>query len=217
MDLRYRLAVVTGAGDGSGRAIAVALSRLGAAVLSADPDLCAAEDTASLVREARVRAWALEVDLEVDTDVALLAARAQDLGGMDLLVVGSSTLPARIRLTQIFLDGLGQRRGRRDGTPAVVNLCPPVADLHGATASPDGGATAAAGVVRFTRSLAHSDASTGARVMAVVPGTRWPDRAGVTTPSEVARVVVGLLSRGAPGQVVELGQAPGGLRSKPGG
>ena len=46
MDLRYRLAVVTEAGAGLGREIAVALSRVGAAVLSVDSDLSSAEATA---------------------------------------------------------------------------------------------------------------------------------------------------------------------------
>ncbi|VXB91848.1 hypothetical protein [Nocardioides sp. AX2bis] len=67
--------------------MAVALSRAGAAVLCADPDLAAAERTATLVRQGRVAAWAVQGAVDDEVDVALLAARARDLGGADLLVV----------------------------------------------------------------------------------------------------------------------------------
>ena len=177
MDLRYRLAVVTGAGDGLGREIAVALSRGGAAVLAADRDLGAAERTADLVREARVSAWALQVDLSEESDLQLLAARARDLGGIDLLVESTGGVRASVRLTQLFLAGLPERRGRRDGTPAAVTV----------------------GTLPDTTALTASAAPSDARLMAVVPGT-W----GLDHPGEVTRVVVGLLRRGTAGEVVTL-------------
>ena len=181
MELRYRLAVVTRAGTGLGREVAVALSRVGAAVLSVDRDLSAAEETAVLVGRARVAAWALQVDPADEDDLLMLADRAHDLGGMDLLVVDGTTPSATseperrapTRLTELFVDGLTERRGRSDGSPAVVHVC----------GRPD---------------TAHELAGprSGARVMAVV--------GGAVDASEVARVVVDLLAHGVAGEVVEL-------------
>jgi NAD(P)-dependent dehydrogenase (short-subunit alcohol dehydrogenase family) len=203
MDLRYRLAVVTGAGGVPGREIAVALSRVGAAVLSTDPDLAAVEKTAAIVRAARVRAWALQVDVTVDADLQMLAARAHDLGGMDLLVTCGAGLPAQRRLTRLFIEGLSQRRGRRDGSPAAVNVARVTCSGQESARSPED-AGSEPGLVRFTGSVAEPSSAAGARVMAVVPGPASEQGAAGSRPDEVARVVVELLSRGAPGEVVEL-------------
>ena len=242
MDLRYRLAVVTGAGGGLGRQIAVALSRVGAAVLVVDRDLAAAEESAALVREARVRAWALQVDVTDDAELRLVDSRARDLGGADLLVnnaggwtegeaqwpdapvaAWSRTLDLNLRapmlLTQLFLAGLGRRRGRSDGTPAVVNIASSAGVESGPYGSPEY-AAAKAGLVRFTTSLSDPSLTHGARVMCVVPGwialdrgiAEWQalpgeERARLPAqvpPAEVCRTVVDLLSHGSPGQVVEL-------------
>jgi hypothetical protein len=183
MDLRYRLAVVTGAGGALGREIAVALARAGAGVLSTDPDLAAAQLTTDLVREARVGAWTLQADLGEEADLQMLAARAGDLGGMDLLVNAGGWTPggppAPTRLTRLFLQGLAERRGRVDGTPAVVDI------------GPGGG---------------RGSSGPGARVMAVVPVRARPGRAASPAPTTtvVARTVLDLLRHGYDGQVVEL-------------
>lgn len=168
MDLRYRLAVVTDAGAGLGREVAVALSRVGAAVLCVDRDLTAADETTALVERARVKAWALQADPADEDDLRLLADRARDLGGMDLLVIlGSSAAPAR-RLTQLFADGLAERHGRSDGSPAVVRVC---------------GSTDAAGQ--------DSGPVPGARVMAVVPGEASVSEVARTVVDLLARGTTG--------------------------
>jgi NAD(P)-dependent dehydrogenase (short-subunit alcohol dehydrogenase family) len=118
VELRYTLAVVTGAGRGLGHEVAIALSRRGASVLAVDADPAAAEATAAQVREARVKAWSFQADPAADeVDVRLVAARARDLGGADLLVdtVGSPAL-----LEELFTDDLAHRRGVRRHPGAAV-------------------------------------------------------------------------------------------------
>ena len=208
LELRYTLALVTGGGGGLGRELAVALSRRGAAVLVADRDLDAAQETVALVERARVRGWAHQGDLADEHDVRLLAARARDLGGADVLVnnagswspgeqypaadpaVWSRTLDLDLRspmlLTQLFLDGLDERRGRRQ-PGAVVNVASSAALGAAPYASPEY-AAAKAGLIRFTTALGGLEA---ARVMAVVPGwiglPRALERVGDPEPGRAAR------------------------------
>ena len=128
MELRYLLAVVTGAGSGRGREVAVALSRAGCAVLCVDADLGAAERAADDVRRGRVAAWALAADLADDLDARLVAARARDLGGADLLVTGPGAA-ADLLAELVVVDAL-QRPGRRPGTPATARLGAGTSSAH---------------------------------------------------------------------------------------
>jgi NAD(P)-dependent dehydrogenase (short-subunit alcohol dehydrogenase family) len=79
--------LVTGAGQGIGRAIAIELARQGAtgvAVADRDPDTAA--ETAALVREAGAEATAIACDLRDRDQIEAMVARAADvLGGLDML------------------------------------------------------------------------------------------------------------------------------------
>ncbi len=192
MHLRWRLAVVTGAGDGLGREIALRLGRVGVGVLVTDRDGDAAAATARTVRESRVTAWSMPVDVCDDADLRLLAERAHDLGGADLLVnnaggwtegglqypdadpaAWSRTLDLNLRapmlLTQLFLDGLDRRRGPRDEPGAVLNVASSAGVKRTGYGSPEY-AAAKAGLVRFTTAMARPDVAARARVTCVVPG-----------------------------------------------
>lgn len=118
VDLRYQHAVVTGAGAGLGREVAVALSRLGVAVLAVDPDRDAAEETAALARRARVAAWAMQADVADPVDATLVAGRACDLGGADLVV---NPVGGHAHLSGLLAAAAGERRGRRTSA-GVVNV-----------------------------------------------------------------------------------------------
>ncbi|MFI6251739.1 SDR family NAD(P)-dependent oxidoreductase [Streptomyces sp. NPDC051016] len=80
--------LVTGAGQGIGRAIAVEMARQGAsAVVVADRDEKTAYEAAELVRAAGARAEAVVCDLRVRDDIAdMVAYAAGCFGGLDVLV-----------------------------------------------------------------------------------------------------------------------------------
>jgi NAD(P)-dependent dehydrogenase (short-subunit alcohol dehydrogenase family) len=88
MTVEGKLALVTGAGQGIGRSIAVELARHGAAgVAVADRNADTAAETADLVREAGAEATAIACDLRDRNQIeAMVAQAATVLGGLDVLV-----------------------------------------------------------------------------------------------------------------------------------
>jgi NAD(P)-dependent dehydrogenase (short-subunit alcohol dehydrogenase family) len=82
-----KVALVTGAAQGIGRATALLLAREGAAVAVADVNIEAAEAVAEQIRAAggRARAWKLDVSREAEV-AAVIAAVGQEFGRLDILV-----------------------------------------------------------------------------------------------------------------------------------
>jgi NAD(P)-dependent dehydrogenase (short-subunit alcohol dehydrogenase family) len=68
-NLQEQIAIVTGAASGIGRAIALRLSREGAAVVAADLDGKAAAQLAREITETGNRALAVQMDVSVEKDV----------------------------------------------------------------------------------------------------------------------------------------------------
>ena len=82
-----KVALVTGAGNGIGRAIALALAAEGAAVAAADIDRAAAERTAEQAAGNTGRAIAIEADCGDVAAIDRMVARATaELGGLDIAV-----------------------------------------------------------------------------------------------------------------------------------
>ena len=88
-----RVAIVTGAGRGIGRAIAERFAADGASVVVADLDDAAAGETVAAIEAAGGRALAVHVDVTRPDDVDALAAAATDrFGGIDILVNNAGIL-----------------------------------------------------------------------------------------------------------------------------
>ena len=84
--LAKRVAIVTGAASGIGRACAIALASAGADVSVADLDLAGAQETVRRIEAAGGRALALEVDVSDEDAVASMVARSVEaFGGLDIL------------------------------------------------------------------------------------------------------------------------------------
>lgn len=189
-----RVAVVTGAASGIGRATAFRLAHEGAAVGAVDRNADGAEETAATIRTAGGRAVALPCDIARSEDVTATAARVtQDLGPPDVLCnvagIGDTAglegieglddarwnLVLAVNLSGAFywcralLPGMAAR-----GRGAVVN----VSSLAGRSKSANGGlayTASKAGLIGLTRHLAFNYGPRGVRVNAICPG-------GVDTP-----------------------------------
>jgi NAD(P)-dependent dehydrogenase (short-subunit alcohol dehydrogenase family) len=187
------LAIITGAGAGLGRAIALGLAGEGTGVLAADVDEPAAEETAALVRARGVPGYAMVADVRDHDAAARVVEAAVGAGGPHVLVNNAGgwtpgdqypdappeawtatlalNLTAPMLLSQFVLAPM-----RRLGGGVIVNIASSAGLDGGGYGSPEYGA-AKAGLIRFTTSLAGLEATHGVRMTCVVPGWIGLDRA----------------------------------------
>jgi NAD(P)-dependent dehydrogenase (short-subunit alcohol dehydrogenase family) len=91
MDLKGKAALISGAGGGICRAIAVAFAEAGASVACADIDAGSAEETARLVRAAGGEAVAQRCNVADEAEVRAVTIAAQAaFGRLDILVSGAA-------------------------------------------------------------------------------------------------------------------------------
>lgn len=185
MELDGQVAIVTGAGRGIGRAIALELAAQGAAVVVAEFDAAAAERVATELRAVGRTALTVPADVTNVADLRRLVTATMDAHGrIDILVNNAGIFRAAplLDVTEQHWDevlGLNARAvffasqavlphmlAARRG--CIVNI----ASMAGKMGSPTSLAYAAskAAVISVTRSLALGVAASGVRVNCVCPG-----------------------------------------------
>jgi len=172
--LRDKAALVTGAGSGIGRAIALRFAEEGARVLVADIDETAAQSVAEKIGDA-ARALHTEVSLESDVKAAV-EATIEAFGAIDVLVNNAGIAAAGDweRTIAVNLSGVyyGLRHGgdamAERGRGSIISL----ASVLGLVGLPGAGAYTASkhGVVGLTRQFAVDLAPRGVRVNCINPG-----------------------------------------------
>jgi 2-dehydro-3-deoxy-L-rhamnonate dehydrogenase (NAD+) len=210
-----RVAIVTGAAQGIGRATGWALAGTGATVVIADVDEAGAQGTAAEFLSAGCAAVPMGVDVaERESVEAMAAAVLERFGRIDVLVNNAGIAGRAAPLTEVTEDEwdrmiavdlksvylccravLPAMLARKQGT--IVN----VASIAGKEGNPNmvPYSTAKAGVIGLTKALAKEVAGQGIRVNAVAPAvieTRILDQ---LTPEQVeymkTRVPLGRLGR----------------------
>jgi 3-oxoacyl-[acyl-carrier protein] reductase len=187
MRLVGKIALVTGAQQGIGKAIALAYGREGASVVINYLDnQAAAEEIASQIRALGQRAVPMAGDVAQAADVRRMVEAGESLGGIDILVNNAGIFPRvefldmteaqwdevlNVNLKGTFLctQVVAQKLVERGRPGAVINL----ASSAAFRSSPRGVHYVAskAGIVGVTRATALELAPHRVRVNAIAPGT----------------------------------------------
>ncbi|WP_438432978.1 SDR family oxidoreductase [Gorillibacterium sp. sgz500922] len=187
MKLQDKAAIVTGAGSGMGKAIAIRFAAEGAKVIVSDINGNAAEATAAEIRQAGGEAVAQRTDVTNEQEVqALIQASVDQFGTLDILVNNAGILDNFVSAKdmtdelweKVFaVNATGPMRTTRQALPIfldkgkgnIINIVS-VGGLFGSRAGAAYTASKHA-AVGFTRNVGFQYAGKGIRCNGIAPGS----------------------------------------------
>ncbi len=224
LGLTGRVAIVTGAAKGIGRAIAERLSTEGACVVVADVDVAAGTDVAERLGP---RATFVRTDVSDADDVRSVVEQACDrFGGLHVMVnnAGISGTSRRLMADDLrdfqrvlAVDLYGVMVGTREAARAMGDGGSVVNITSIAGISPGVGFStyraAKAGVIHFSRCAAIELAELGVRVNVIAPGNIATDINASFDTSSVVRRIQPLQRLGAASDIADVAAFLAGDRS----
>ena len=208
MKLKGRLAVVTGAASGIGKAIALAFAQEGADVAILDINMAKADEVAGKIKALGRRAHAIHCDVGYADQVKAAFAQAiQFLGGLDILVNNTGVIRfskivdmpeedwdfiLRTNLKSVFL--CSQQAARQMIQQGRGGRIISISSIHALLSEPNCGhyTTAKGGIEAFSRTLATELAPHKVTVNFIRPGATYTE---LTTPMYTPAVKRSLFER----------------------
>ena len=185
MKLKGKVALVTGAAQGIGKAVALLLAQSGADVVVSDINLEKAEETAREIESTGVRAMAVKVDVANLGDVErTVAAILEEFGRIDILVNNAGitrdklilrmseedwdlvldvNLKGTFNCTKAVVKHMAKQRSGK-----IVSIASVVGEMG--NAGQVNYSASKAGVIGLTKTLAREFAQRGINVNAIAPG-----------------------------------------------
>lgn len=220
--LEGKVALITGADSGIGKAVAIAYAREGADIvvsyLNEEED---ARDTARLVEEAGRKAVLLAGDISEEAHCQQLVEQTvQELGSLDILVNNAAFQMSREHISEIPSDEFDFTF--RTNVYAMFYLCKAAIphmkpggsiintssiQAYQPSATLLAYAATKGAIVNFTKGLASMVAEQGIRVNCVAPGPIWTPLIPATMPPEQVEQFGKQVPLQRPGQPAELAPA----------